>query len=85
MRYSLLSLVLAVAVGACSDTDTSASEGTATATLTTVQDVDACVERSGPRNLDSGLSEIFIVVQAAVPTPVAPKYTTSGVCRPSAL
>ena len=41
--------------------------------------------RSGPRNLDSGLSEIFIVVQAAVPTPVAPKYTTSGVCRPSAL
>ena len=43
------------------------------------------VLRSGPRNLDSGLSEIFIVVQAAVPTPVAPKYTTSGVCRPSAL
>ena len=41
--------------------------------------------RSGPRNLDSGLSEIFIVVQAAVPPPVAPKYTTSGVCRPSAL
>ena len=41
--------------------------------------------RSGPRNLDSGLSEIFIVFQAAVPKPVAPKYTTSGVRRPSEL
>ena len=41
--------------------------------------------RSGPRNLDSGLSEISIVFQAAVPKPVAPKYTTSGVCRPSEL
>ena len=41
--------------------------------------------RSGPRNLDSGLSEIFIVFQAAVPTLVASKYTTSGVRRPSAL
>ena len=35
--------------------------------------------RSGPRKLDSGLSEISIVFQAAVPRPVAPKYTTSGV------
>ena len=42
-------------------------------------------ERSGPRNLDSGLSEISIVFQAAVPTLVASKYTTSGVRRPSAL
>ena len=42
-------------------------------------------KRSGPRNLDSGLSEISIVFQAAVPKPVAPKYTTSGVCRPSEL
>ena len=42
-------------------------------------------ERSGPRNLDSGLSEISIVFQAAVPKPVAPKYTTSGVRRPSEL
>ena len=42
-------------------------------------------DRSGPRNLDSGLSEISIVFQAAVPKPVAPKYTTSGVCRPSEL
>ena len=41
--------------------------------------------RSGPRNLDSGLSEISIVFQAAVPKPVAPKYTTSGVRRPSEL
>ncbi len=41
--------------------------------------------RSGPRNLDSGLSEIFIVFQAAVPKLVASKYTTSGVRRPSAL
>ena len=41
--------------------------------------------RSGPRNLDSGLSEISIVSQAAVPKPVAPKYTTSGVRRPSEL
>ena len=45
----------------------------------------AVVERSGPRNLDSGLSEISIVFQAAVPKPVAPKYTTSGVRRPSEL
>ena len=43
------------------------------------------VDRSGPRNLDSGLSEISIVFQAAVPKPVAPKYTTSGVRRPSEL
>ena len=43
------------------------------------------VFRSGPRNLDSGLSEISIVFQAAVPKPVAPKYTTSGVRRPSEL
>ena len=42
-------------------------------------------KRSGPRNLDSGLSEIFIVFQAAVPKLVASKYTTSGVRRPSAL
>ena len=41
--------------------------------------------RSGPGNLDSGLSEISIVSQAAVPKPVAPKYTTSGVRRPSEL
>ena len=41
--------------------------------------------RSGPRNPDSGLSEISIVFQAAVPKPVAPKYTTSGVRRPSEL
>ena len=41
--------------------------------------------RSGPRNLDSGLSEISIVFQAAVPKPVVPKYTTSGVRRPSEL
>ncbi len=46
-------------------------------------DVEA--QRSGPRNLDSGLSEISIVFQAAVPKPVAPKYTTSGVRRPSEL
>ena len=38
--------------------------------------------RSGPRNLDSGLSEISIVFQAAVPKLVASKYTTSGVRRP---
>ena len=42
-------------------------------------------DRSGPRNLDSGLSEISIVFQAAVPKPVAPKHTTSGVRRPSEL
>ena len=42
-------------------------------------------ERSGPRNLDSGLSEISIVFQAAVPKLVASKYTTSGVGRPSEL
>ena len=41
--------------------------------------------RGGPRNLDSGLSEISIVFQAAVPKLVASKYTTSGVRRPSAL
>ena len=40
---------------------------------------------SGPRNLDSGLSEISIVFQAAVPKLVASKHTTSGVRRPSAL
>ena len=43
------------------------------------------VIRSGPRNLDSGLSEISIVFQAAVPKPVVPKYTISGVRRPSEL
>ena len=32
-------------------------------------------------NLDSGLSEISIVFQAAVPKLVASKYTTSGVRR----
>ena len=42
-------------------------------------------DRSGPRNLDSGLSGISIVFQAAVPKPVVPKYTTSGVRRPSEL
>ena len=42
-------------------------------------------DRSGPRNLDSGLSEISIVFQAAVPKPVVPKYTTSGVRRPREL
>ena len=41
--------------------------------------------RSGPRNLDSGLSEISIVFQAAVPKLVASKYTTLGVRRPSEL
>ena len=41
--------------------------------------------RSGPRNLDSGLSEISIVFQAAVPKLVASKYTTFGVRRPSEL
>ena len=41
--------------------------------------------RSGPRNLDSGLSEISIVFQAAVPKLVASKHTTSGVRRPSEL
>ena len=41
--------------------------------------------RSGPRNLDSGLSEISIVFQAAVPKLVASKYTTSGVRRPREL
>ena len=41
--------------------------------------------RSGPRNLDSGLSGISIVFQAAVPKPVVPKYTTPGVRRPSEL
>ena len=40
-------------------------------------------DRGGPRNLDSGLSEISIVFQAAVPKPVVPKYTTAGVRRPS--
>ena len=40
--------------------------------------------RSGPRNLDSGFSESSIVFQAAVPKPVVPKYTTSGVRRPRA-
>ena len=45
----------------------------------------SCVLRSGPRNLDSGLSGISIVFQAAVPKPVVPKYTTSGVRRPSEL
>ena len=45
----------------------------------------ATVDRSGPRNLDSGLSEISIVFQAAVPKLVASKYTTSGVRRPSEL
>ena len=43
------------------------------------------LSRSGPRNLDSGLSEIPIVFQAAVPKLVASKYTTSGVRRPSEL
>ena len=42
------------------------------------------VPRSGPRNLDSGFSESSIVFQAAVPKPVVPKYTTSGVRRPRA-
>ena len=42
------------------------------------------IKRSGPRNLDSGLSGISIVFQAAVPKPVVPKYTTSGVRRPRA-
>ena len=42
-------------------------------------------DRSGPGNLDSGLSEISIVFQAAVPKLVASKYTTSGVRRPSEL
>ena len=45
----------------------------------------SCEVRSGPRNLDSGLSEISIVFQAAVPKLVASKYTTSGVRRPSEL
>ena len=52
--------------------------------LTNLTDADVAL-RSGPRNLDSGLSEISIVFQAAVPKPVAPKYTTSGVRRPSEL
>ena len=41
--------------------------------------------RGGPRNLDSGLSDSSIVFQAAVPKPVVPKYTTSGVRRPREL
>ena len=41
-------------------------------------------KRGGPRNLDSGFSESSIVFQAAVPKPVVPKYTTSGVRRPRA-
>ena len=49
------------------------------------QDLAYAQERSGPRNLDSGLSEISIVFQAAVPKLVASKYTTSGVRRPSEL
>ena len=47
--------------------------------------VAAMQQRSGPRNLDSGLSEISIVFQAAVPKLVASKYTTSGVRRPREL
>ena len=43
------------------------------------------VLRGGPRNLDSGLSDSSIVFQAAVPKPVVPKYTTSGVRRPREL
>ena len=55
-------------------------------TTNCLESINALVEeRSGPRNLDSGLSEIFIVFQAAVPKLVASKYTTSGVRRPSAL
>ena len=49
------------------------------------QRVIVALVRSGPRNLDSGLSGISIVFQAAVPKPVVPKYTTSGVRRPSEL
>ena len=41
--------------------------------------------RSGPRNLDSGLSEIFIVFQAAVPEAGCVEVHHIGVRRPSAL
>ena len=51
----------------------------------TMAELAARYDRSGPRNLDSGLSGISIVFQAAVPKPVVPKYTTSGVRRPSEL
>ena len=47
--------------------------------------VGRCDNRGGPRNLDSGLRDISIVFQAAVPKPVVPKYTTSGVRRPREL
>ena len=53
--------------------------------LRAVVEHDLGLDRSGPRNLDSGLSEISIVFQGAVPKPVALKYTTSGVRRPSEL
>ncbi len=42
-------------------------------------------ERSGPRILDSGLSEISIAFQAAAPKVSELKYTASGVRRPRAL
>ena len=68
------------------DTRTAVTDGEGRYTLVSLQVGDYAVEfRSGPRNLDSGLSEISIVFQAAVPKPVAPKYTTSGVRRPSEL
>ena len=62
------------------------ARGTASPDECVCLDIDlAAVIRSGPRNLDSGLSEISIVFQAAVPKLVASKYTTSGVRRPSEL
>ena len=42
-------------------------------------------ERNGPRNLDSGVSEIFLRFQAANVRPAKSKYTASGVRRSSAL
>ena len=53
--------------------------------IETPEELERVEVRSGPRNLDSGLSEISIVFQAAVPKLVASKYTTSGVRRPSEL
>ncbi len=41
--------------------------------------------RSGPRKLDSVLSEIFLGIQAANPEVTGSKYTASGVRLSSAL
>ena len=42
-------------------------------------------ERSGPKILDRGLSEILVPFQAAKHSAAWVKYTTSGVLRSSAL